>query len=212
MITGFNPEQVAASINGVKAAYNNLMNALKGRMQNEFVGGMTTVWACDEAQTFFTNSFKPAIDSLITQSTTIFQSVVVAMNSAASNWASSTGTSWASISFEPMNTLVDVTGIQTSINGVKGIDLLSVVAVKAKLAIILSDAQSALQQAINAVQNSGFAGGSQGENLIASLGTIKTNIENATSDITTATETSINNTVTAYGDLGGKVAAAFSAQ
>ena len=82
-LTGFNPDEVTSSINSVKQAYEELIKALGDDMQREFVGGMADKWACKQAQDFFGSAFKPAIDSLISSSNTIFQSVADAMNSAA---------------------------------------------------------------------------------------------------------------------------------
>ena len=64
-LTGFNPGVVQTSISGVKSAYNNLIEQIGTRMQNEFINGMAEMWACDEAVDFFNNVVKDNIDRLI---------------------------------------------------------------------------------------------------------------------------------------------------
>ena len=66
--TGFNPDEVTASINAVKGAYSNLIDALGNQMQTQFVDGMSSQWACTQAQEFYRDAFKPVIDQLITDS------------------------------------------------------------------------------------------------------------------------------------------------
>ena len=63
-MTGFNPDQVTSSMNNVEKAYSDLIRALGTNMQSNFVNTMANFWACNQAQTFFTNNFKPAIDEL----------------------------------------------------------------------------------------------------------------------------------------------------
>ncbi len=210
--TGFNPSDVSNSIKGVTRAYEDFCGAIIGSMQSKFVNGMSQAWACNQAQTFFNQSFKPAVDSLSSGATTIFESVVNSMNSAATSWASTTGSDWSNISFSPVNQKVDVSGILENINGVRGIDLETANSVTTSLATIKVAAETALTAAQNAVNNCGFVGKSQAETLIASLGTIKNRINQATTELTAATKEAINNTVSTYGDLGGQVAEAFNAQ
>lgn len=210
-LTGFNPDEVSRSINSVKQAYEELIKALADDMQREFVGGMADKWACRQAQTFFSSAFKPAIDSLINSSNTIFQSVADAMNSAAQNWASTTDGTFSKVAFSTQNKTMDVSGIQENIGGVRGIDLQSANSVAAKLGTIASSASSALGQAQSAVQNCGFIGGSQASNLISSLGTIKSKISQSTEELANQTKEAINQTVQTYSDTEGKVSQAFSA-
>jgi hypothetical protein len=210
-LTGFDPSVVTASINSVKAAYEELIKALGDDMQNQFVGGMQDKWACNDAKNFFANAFKPAIDSLISSSNTIFESVVASMNSAGNAWASQTESTYSGPTFASRTKTMDISGIQENIGGVRGIDLESANTVAGKLSTIATDAQSALTNAQTAVSNCGFMGGNQANNLINSLGTIKTKIDNATTEITSQSKTAISNTVDRYSNTEGKVSQAFSA-
>lgn len=209
---GFDPDVVNQSIGSVKSAYNSLMDALCTRMQSDFIGGMQDKWCCKQAQDFFNNAFKPSVDQLINSSNQTFESVVSSMNSAAQAWASQTDSSYSPQSFEQTSKLMDTSGILENIGGVRGIDRDNANAVANKLTSIASDAKSALTNAQNAVQNCGFIGGSQASNLISSLGTIKSNIDSATTQITTETENAINQTVESYGDTEGRVSQAFQIQ
>ena len=209
-LSGFNPEEVNTSINSVKSAYESLTNAIIGRMQNEFVNGMADKWACNNAQSFFGDTFKPVVDSLITESNNVFESVVNSMNEAAQAWAQETNSSYTPTQFSANGQRIDVNGILENINGVRGIDLAEADVVAGKLPSIASDASSALEAAKSAVLNCGFIGGDQAGNLQNSLGQIKTNIEKATNDITEQVKAAINTTVQNYANTEGKISAAFA--
>lgn len=209
-MTGFNPDVVITSINGVKSAYEKLIAALGDEMQNQFVGGMANVWACNEAIGFFRDSFKPTIDQLITDSNTIFNSVVSSMNSAAQNWAAQTKSEWSGITLSTIDTKMDISGISENLNGVRGIDVTEARTVSAKLPTIAGNAKTALDQAKSAVDDCGFIGGGQAAALIGSLEKIKNNINSATETITQATSNAIKTTVDTYGTIETNVSSAFS--
>lgn len=211
-LTGFDPEIVSRSINAVKSAYDELIKALGDDMQREFVGGMSDKWACKNAQEFFRDAFKPAIDGLIDTSNKIFQSVADSMNDAGRAWATQTNTSYSPVSFSTIPKKIDISIIQENIGGVRGIDLANANTVASKLSTISSSASSALSRAQQAVQDCGFLGGSQASNLIASLNTIKSKIDKATEDISTESKNAISKTVQTYSDTEGKVSQAFSAE
>lgn len=209
-MTGFNPDVVTTSINGVKNAYESLIGALGDNMQNDFVNGMSTVWACNEAIAFFRDAFKPTIDQLIVDSNTIFSSVVSSMNSAASNWAAQTQSSWSGITLSTIDKKIDISGIHENINGDRGIDTVEAQNVSNKLPMIAESAKNALTSAQNAVQSCGFLGGTQASTLAQSLTTIKNNIDSATQSITSATKNAIQKTVETYGSIETNVTSAFS--
>ena len=211
-MTGFDPSIVNSSIGSVKTAYQDLITALGDEMQNQFVAGMADKWACNQAQHFFTNAFKPAIDSLISSSNVTFESVVNSMNSAGNAWAQQTESSYSPQSFSMINKNIDASVIRENVNGIRGIDLDAANAVAAKLPAIAESAKSALTQAQNAVQNSGFIGGSQQANLVNSLGTIKSKIDAATEEITSETKNAIDATVANYSNTEGKISEAFQVQ
>ena len=209
-LTGFNPEVVTASINGVKGAYSNLIDALGTQVQTQIVDGMSQYWACTQAQEFYTQAFKPLIDSLIVASNSTFQSIVASMNSAANNWAIQTKSSWSGMSIETVDKKVDTSSILENINGNRGIDEVEARNVAAKLNPIADNAKNALTEAQNAVSSCGFLGGSQAAELQASLATIKNNIDKAVEEATQSTSNAINKTVEAYGSLSKDVSTAFA--
>jgi hypothetical protein len=211
-LTGFDPSLVTNSIGKVKSAYSDLIAVLGNEMQDKFVSGMQDKWACTQAQTFFTDDLKPAIDQLISDSTNTFESVVNAMDSAAANWATSTDTSYTKVGFSAITKTINVDSIVENINGVRGIDVAEAGTVAALLPGIAENAKSALSSAQNAVEGCGFVNGSQEESLVNSLATISNSIDSAFSSITTQVKSAIDNTVSVYSDLEGKVSAAFSGQ
>lgn len=208
-LTGFNPSTVRTSMNSVQKAYNDLLKSLGTDMQNQFINGMADKWACKNAQKFFTEGFKPAVDGLIKDSNKTFKSVIDAMNSGAKAWAAQTGSEWSSISFSQVDKSMNVSNIKENINGVRGVDAASANTVAAKLPTIANEAKSALTAAENAVKDCGFIGGTTASNLVASLRKIRTNIDNATQKITEQTKKAINQTVQDYSNLEKDVANAF---
>ena len=209
-LTGFDPEVVSTSINKVISAYNELLTQIGDKMQSDFVDGMADKWACKQAQTFFTSAFKPTVDELIRGVNETFQSVVDAMNSAASAWAQSTDSTYSPVSFSVRQITMNTDGIMENINGVRGIDFQLSSSVSAKLPIINSNAKEALNKAKSAVQGCGFIGGNQEAYLLQSLETIKTNIDNATTTITDQSKKAIDDTLSSYTDVEGKISEAFS--
>lgn len=211
-LTGFDPDLVNGSINNVKSAYENLIQVLGDDMQNQFVVGMSDKWACTDAQNFFNNNFKPAIDNLIQGATTIFESVVNSMNSAGQAWASQTESAYAPVSFAAINKSIDTSSIRENIAGVRGVDLSAATTVAGKLSSIATSANSALTSAQQAVQNCGFVGGSMESNLVSALGVIKSKIDTATEELFTETKSAVDATVQRYGNQEGKVSEAFSTE
>ena len=173
-LTGFNPELVNQSVNGVKNAYDGLISQIGDRVQVEFVNGLADKWACREAQDFFNIRFKSVIDDLIRKINSTFQSVIETMNFAAQKWAMTTGAQYMNVPFNPRMVTLDTSGIMENINGVRGIDFNAASSVLNSLQVISSSISEYLQSAITAVNNSGFIGGSQEEQLIGSLTGIKT--------------------------------------
>ena len=211
-LTGFNPEVVNSSINNVKNAYENLIKAIGDDMQRDFIGGMSDKWACNQAQTFFNDAFKPTIDGLIQSSNTIFESIVNSMNSAGQAWASQTDSSYSTQSFSVISKAMDTSVIRENIGGVRGIDLASTEPVAAKLPVIAEAAKNALTNAQQAVQECGFMGGNQASNLINSLGVVKNKIDSAIQEITTASKNAIETTLQSYSNTEGKVSQAFAGE
>lgn len=210
--TGFDPSAVNATIKKVNDAYGKLIHVLGDQVQNRFVGGMQDKWACNQAQQFFNESFKPAMDSLITSSTSTFNNVVDSINSAASAWAERTKSQYSKKAFSPINKKINTSVIRENINGVRGIDLQNASTVAAELIKISSEASQALSEAQAAVRGCGFIGGNQEANLVGSLEKIKNNIDKLTQEATGQTKKAIESTIAEYSDLEGKVSQAFSGQ
>lgn len=211
-LTGFDPQLVSSSINKVVNSYNDLIEQIGVKMQSDFVNGMADKWACNQAQDFFQNLFKPTVDQLIKGANQTFESVVDSMNSAASEWAKSTDSTYSPVAFTARQITMNVDNIMENISGVRGIDLQLSDSVSAQLPKINTDAKTALQNAKTAVQGCGFVGGSQEEHLINSLEKIRQNIDNAFTNITDQTKKAIDNTLTTYSDVEGKVSQAFQGQ
>lgn len=209
-LTGYNPEEVTMSINAIKGAYEELISILGDRIQNEIVNGMSDKWACSNAQKFFSEAFKPAVDSLIAGVNTTFESVVNAMNEAAQIWASDCGEVYSPVSLSLIIKNIDTSNIFENISGIRGIDLDQASQVAAKLPTIAAEAENAVSKASSAVDSCGFMGGSQAENLKASLNVIKTNISNATNEITSETKAAFESTIATYGNAAGQISQAFA--
>ena len=211
-LTGFNAGEVEASINAIKGAYSNLIDALGNQLQTQFVDGMAPHWACKDAQDFYRDIIKESFDQIITSSNNTFQSVVDSMNSAATSWANQTGNSgaWTPMGFDVIDKKIDVGNIQENINGARGIDETEAKNVAAKLPGICENAKNALQEAQNGVSSCGFLGGGQAGQLQASLASIKSNIESVVESATTASKSAIDKTVEQYGSLSQQVTTAFN--
>ncbi len=208
-LTGFDPQLVYSSISRVQTAYDSLMQALLNDTQSKFVNPMADAWACNDAIQFFAIAAE-AFNSQITGSTSVFQSVVDAMNSAARSWASKTETDYSEKAFSANSGTVDVSCIQENINGVRGIDESAANSAISQLAVIKSAADTALGQAVSAVSNCGFVGGNQETNLVSSLNKIKSNISTSFGELTDAAKTAMDSTVETYGTIEANVSTAFS--
>ncbi len=209
-MTGFDPALVSNSINSVNNSYNELMRALVNDTQNKFVNPMAMYWACNSAQKFFNDAFLSAMTELTNGVNVTFESVVTTMNEAANAWAQQTETSYSPISFSANPSKIDVSGVQENINGIRGVDKANATSTVAVLSTIEASVDSALDSAKQAVANCGFVGDAQAESLISSLEKIRTNISTATKELTSAVNSAIENTVSAYGDLAGKISEAFT--
>ena len=210
-LTGFDPSVVRTSIASVREAYDSLIHAFGYEMQSKIVDGMADKWACNDAQKFF-GDVKSDVDSLVMNINTVFESIASSMNSAARGWAESTGTDYSDVSFTPIDQKLNIGNIMENIGGVRGIDLQQANSVISYLPTITSNSDDALAAAKQAVATSGFVGGDMQANINASLDKIKTDCHNSIDAIDSAAKEAMDATVTAYGDLEGKVAQAFAGQ
>lgn len=210
--TGFNPSAVENSIRGVISSYNELMASLRDDIQNNIINGMQRVWACREAQEFF-SKFAENVNQLIKSTNNSFEFVVTSMNEAGYDWAVSTGdsSSFKKVSFSISSATVSADNILENINGVRGIDSSSATSIANLLPRIASSVGSAVDQARNSVSNCGFIGSSMESSLQSTLDTVKSSIRENIDALTNECKQRINSTVSSYGDLEGKVAASFAA-
>lgn len=208
--TGFNPEIVNNSINGVIEAYQHLINALGTNMQSTFVDQMATTWACTKAKEFFKNAFLPAINPLIESCTKTFTNVAGTMGEAGIGWASDTGTDYVAPELSPIEKEIDSSNILENIGGIRGIDLAAATNIVGQLPNIVAEANSALSEAKSAVSSSGYLGGDQNANLNSSLSTIQTSISETVESLINQTKEAIEQTVEQYGDTAGKISEAFT--
>ena len=211
-LTGFDPSIVQNSMSSFITAANDVMDVLCNKFQTQFVDKMAGLWACKNAQDYFTNSVKPAMDSLTSNADKIFTSVVNSMKDAGNNWASRTGATFSAPTYTSSRKALDVSGIKENISGVRGIDLSSATTVSNTMAIVNGAAEGALSRAVAAVKNCGFIGGESAANLLASLNTIKTNLNTTFTNCNAQMKTAINNTVSNYENTEGKIAQAFAGQ
>ena len=210
--TGFNPSVVENSIRGVISSYNELISSLGSDMQSKIINGMQNVWACKEAQDFFTE-FTENVNSLIKNVNNSFEYIVTEMNNAGYDWAVRTGdaSSFRKVAFNPSSTTVSASGIQENINGVRGIDLASATNIAWLLPGISASVSNAVDQARNSVNNCGFIGSSMEASLQGTLDKVKSNVRESIEGLATECKDRINSTVSSYGDLQGKVASSFAA-
>lgn len=199
-MTGYNPQQVSNSINQFKSAYKAYNDAMNTGLQNRFVKPMENIWGCEEAQNFFRNQYKPAIDALYNSVEKSLSSVVNAMNGAARDWARETESDFTPINHDQVPNAVNVDGIQADLNGVKGADLTEATATVAVLQNIKAEADGALDQANAAVSECGFIGGDQQAAISKTLQDIKKAVADLIESLNNATKNRLDDTVSRYGN------------
>jgi len=210
--TGFDSAKVNVALNAIHESYSDLHNAIKTDLQNGFIEGMSTKWACPQAQTFFANAVKPQFDELLLTINTNYAVIDEAINASAKSWAIQTGAEWTTNTATPINTSVDVTIIQESINGERGIDKEAALVEVEKLSTFAANAETALDNAKQGVIDCGLLGGQQASNLQDALDKNKSIISTYVEEVKNALNTAINDTVTAYGDTAGKISSNFAAK
>ena len=207
---GTNQDEVRTSINGVVGAYNDLYDAINNTFQHSFIDAMANLWACPEAKKFFAD-VKIDMDSIISESNLVFESVVKAMNDAANVWSMANGTVYANVAFTPNPSSINVDGIREEINGVQGVSLTGATTTS-RLALekVNSEVASAISKAKLAVASNGFKGGAQSESLQRSLDEIGNAITNVIRALSENVNKRIQETVELYGDIAVKVSNAFA--
>ncbi len=213
--TGMNPVKITASMDRIEAAYSNLMDALSTGTQTQFVDKMSQCWACKQAQDFFNESFKPAIDELLKGCRETFESVIDSMNSAAESWGNTVQYSWARRSFSGADgsNQVDVSCIQENIGDDRGAVESEVENALTSFNSIAENAGQALDEAINAVHECGFLdpSGNQEASLVEALTGVKNNILDSAQKLTDETKQAVKSTVETYGSLATNVSSTWSA-
>lgn len=211
--SGFDPSVLSNQVSRISTVYSNLMTAIGGGASS-YVTNMSTKWCCNEAINFFSEGFKPAIDSILANIDICFESIVNSMNSAGNLWATRTNTIYTPVSFSPQGRTIDVSSIVENINGIRGIDASNAtLTTNTDLNNILSNSTIELNNAISTVSNSvAFAGGNQADTLISTLHTIKSNLNNIITELKEEVSTCIANTVNEYGDVASQIAIAFEGE
>jgi len=213
-MTGFNPSQVSNSINQVKNAYRAYMDAMNTGIQNRFVKPMESLWAAQNAYDFFNNNYKPAIDSLYNAVEASLSSVINVMNQEGRKWAETSGNAsvFVASNHEQIPNASNVEGIQKEISGNIFIDEAQATSTAAVLPQLGSEAEAALNQAVQAVATCGFLGGDQQASLTASLNKIKTDAKNIVDSLVHGAETGIKNTVDIYNAQAASASSSMTAQ
>lgn len=209
-MSGYDDELVRSTVNNESQAYEQLMAAMGDQMQNTFVEGLADKWACPQAQRFFNENFKPALDEFLTSTSSTFENIAQTINSAGQNWASTVEASFSPVSFSTIGKTMDTSSIRENIGGVRGIDLDAANAVAQQLTAIRDAADSAVDAARQGVANSGFLGGEQQANISTSLNTISNKINEVVTNITNQSREAINQTVETYADTQGRIEQAFT--
>lgn len=208
-LVGFNPEEVRLAIENISSSYNSLVNSLINKNQSDFVVGMSSIWACEQAQNFF-NAYQKDIADLNRKIESVYLSIINSMNKAASVLAGTSGTEWSYVKFSPLISGLDISVIKDNINGVKGIDLANTPDVLSKLDTINSEISTALESTKTAVSSSGFIGGGMQEQLVSSISTIQNNVNQAFGQIKADVNTAIQATLDQYSSGVAKINTAFA--
>ena len=208
-LSGFNIDEVNACTSVLFSAYDNLYNAIHNDVQNNFINGMADKWACNNAKNFFDNSFKPTTEQLIRDINATFENIVNTIFSAADLWARETGWEFYPATFQTWDPSLHTDCIQENIGGVRGIDLETANDVVNSLVNVKSNCDSEINRAKSAVQNSGFIGGNQQQNLVDSLNRIGSQMNSNIEALLNGARDAINQTIQSYSDTRGAVAQKF---
>jgi hypothetical protein len=203
--SGFNETQINTSLTNLQNAYNDLYYALCQQMQTQFVDDVATFWACTEAQVFF-NKVATTLNDMLHAITNTYGVVTSTITAAAVNWAQNTGSGYTSVPFNPKSQRVNSDSIQENIGGKRGADTSKLNQVISTVKQINAMADSALDQSVQAVSNSGFsdAQDSQQQALEGSLRAIKQKIDATLAAMVNDFSREINNTVANYGAIVSK--------
>ena len=210
---GFNPEEVRTSIEAVKTSYEHLMQAINKDVQNVFFQQMSEMWACVQAQEFFT-ALKEHMDNVINSSNSTFESIVAAMNSAARAWAAKTKyPSYQDIPITLDSSVLDASVIHENINNIRGIDSQNATTtVETCMGAITDGTESAVNEAKSAVETCGFLdyGNVQASELSSSVTSIGQAIKEVMDQTSGDVAKAIRETLESYGDTQGQIQQAFA--
>lgn len=207
--TGFKPEVVNESIDGVKKAYESLMTTIGDDMQNQFVAGMAECWACNEAIDWFTK-LQELYNPILSDAAQNVYAVMARMKTAGEGWAEQTGTTYSAPSISKIEKEMDIGSIQENIDGVRGIIEEEAKSTANKLPNILSEALGFLNNILSAISDCGFLGRDQATELNNLVSDVKSALEKAYENIMQSADKAINDTAEAYGNVGRDVSDVFS--
>ena len=207
-LTGFDPSLVKGAVNAINQASQDIEKALFDTNYNSFVSPMSAIWGSPQAVKFF-GEYRKAVLEINKEVSKTLTSVFDSMNSAASNLAAIAGSSWARLT--PWRSIkdLDVSCVKDNINGVIGIDTQQATNLSSQMQTIVTAIGQALQEAVTAVDNSGFIGGEMQSSLKSSLTKIRTNIAHTFNELRSQVSTAINETATQYGTTSTNISSAF---
>lgn len=212
-MVGFDANEVKASIQSVINGYDSLHTELSTNFQRNFVDKISTGWyakyAVETMKKVATNEEK-----LLKEVNKVLESVVDAMDGAAKAWASQTGDSsvYSSKKLSLKSTSISVQNVKENNGGQRGIDESIVNSALSALSTVKSNAQNATVKVRTAVNNCGFIGGSQAQQLQNSLNEIKKQIDSAFETVQVDIEKGMKNTLQDYQSLEKKITSNFSGE
>lgn len=211
--TGYNEEEVIATLEKVKGCYDKVISLLIGDMQASFVSPLSDAWFSENAQIFMT-SFKEAIEKEAIKVVNCYTNVLESINSAGVVWANASGADFMVMDIPyPGNLKLDVSNVRiTDANGNRGADKSVVEGLVEKLTILIEDISSALDSTKVAVSQSGFIGGGQQESLNGSIDTIKSSLKLTINSLGSLTSIRVRETIERYGEIEIEATKAFAGE
>lgn len=215
-MTGFDKAAIHAAIDRVDKAYAKLLTVISDELQSQFVNKIAEVWKDPRAVEFFnhggekySSGVKKVMSEIYLNADTDFRNIVQSINKAAETWAEELGTTYTSVYLQTqIATAIDTTNVEESFAGGKqGMVVPIVKNYIAVLDTIKSDASSAMDSAVSAVENCGFldASGFQEKTLIEKLTELKEAINKVMETLSSNIQDAVSETGTEYEDLAGVI-------
>lgn len=193
---GLNGQEATAALQKTENSYGKIMDELSDRMQDAVIKTISETWYGNDAIEFMRDKFKPAIDSAIKSVEDVFQSVNDTITQNASNFDNEHKTNvFQKVAHNIRASKINADLMKADKNSFIGItDSATFEGAKNILTTISDSVLSALKEAVQAAQNSGFYGGGQQEALVNSMNKIKDTLSQLTDELTQATQEKVNQT------------------